>query len=351
MGLHRAGRARFRADFVNPVAVGAAAEETRAVHEPELLDAVLRAFGIRNAQVTALEVHGSTSISLAAVDDVELMVKRSPAVAGTRTKLIEQAELTRQLAERGVPVAVPMAALDGQPVVVLGDAAFTVSPRLVRRAPGLPACPETWSRVGGQLATLHIALDRCEAPARGWTMDLPRQLTEEIWPALDAAADGIGPLMPTPADRVELADRVNGLPTQRLHGDLHGGNILLDGDGVYAVLDFDEIPIGPRVSDIGYYAADLVKNRADLVGDVVAIIHEVVAGYHHMAVLSGREAEALVPLMIVSELRLLWWLLPRTSDDGGQVGLHLDTLGWILRHRDELDAVVRSATATAGRTR
>jgi Ser/Thr protein kinase RdoA (MazF antagonist) len=334
--------------------VSPSAEQTRGVPELDVVTEVLRTFGIENAKVTPLDIHGSTAVSaVVCADGTELMLKRTPAVQSdllaTQARLIEQAELTGQLGRHGVPVAVPMPARDGQPVVSGGDSVFTLTPRLMRRTPGLPTRPEIWPLVGRQLATLHIALEECVATAQGWTMDLPRQLGEEIWPALDVASGEIGLLMPRLVDRLDLADRIRGLPTQRLHGDLHGGNILLDGEGIYAVVDFDEIPIGPRVSDIGYYAADLVKNRVALAGDIVAIIGSVVTGYCSLAVLSRREADALVPWMIVSELRLLWWLLPRTSDGAGQIGAHLDTLGWILDHRAELDAVVGSATASADR--
>lgn len=341
------------AGFVNPVAVSPSTEQTSGVPEPDVSTDVLRAFGIENATVTPLDIHGSTSVSaVVCADGTELMLKRTLAVQSdlqaARTKLIERAELLGQLGEHGVPVAVPMTAHDGQPVVSEGDSLFTLTPRLMRRAPGPPTRPETWSLVGRQLASLHVALAKCEATAQGWTMDLPRQLSGEIWPALDAASGEIGFLLPQLVDRLDLADRIRGLPTQRLHGDLHGGNILLDGEGIYAVVDFDEIPIGPRASDIGYYAADLVKNRVGLAGDIVEIIGNVVTGYCSLTALSRREADALVPLMIVSELRLLWWLLPRTVDSGGQVDSHLDTLGWILDHRAELEVAVASATATAG---
>ena len=314
--------------------------------EPDITAAVLRAYGITGATVTPLDIHGTTSVSRVITGHgPELMLKRISAITGTERRLIEQVELTRQLFERGVPVAVPLIAQDGQAAVHMDDAVFTLTSRLIARAPGLPDRAEVWATVGGQLATLHTALEECAATAHGWTMDLPRQLAEEIWPTLDAAADVLGPLLPAIADRAELSDQVGGLPAQRLHGDTHGGNILLDRLGVYGIVDFDEIPIGPRVNDVGY-AADLVKNRNDLPGDVLEIIENVVAGYHRVGVLTKREVDALVPLMIVTELRFLWWF--RTSDDSpAQFDIHRDTLGWILEHRDVLDAVVKLATGNS----
>lgn len=229
----------------------------------------------------------------------------------------------------------------------MADAVFTLSPRLTARTPGLPDRPDVWAGVGAQLATLHAALEQCAASAHGWTMELPRQLAEEIWPVLDGVTDTIGTVLPDPVDRAELADRVAGLPIQRLHGDTHGGNILLDGMGVYGIVDFDEIPIGPRVNDIGYYAADLVKNRADLPGDVVDVIRAVVEGYHEVAALSRRELDALVPLMIITELRLLWW--SHTADDKrAQCDIQMQTLHWILDHREALDIAVDAAATGPG---
>lgn len=89
-----------------------------------------------------------------------------------------------------------------------------------------------------------------------------------------------------------------------------------------------------------------MKNRADLPGDVVDTIGAVVAGYHEAAALSRRELDALVPLMIISELRLLWWF-HGASGDSPQRDIHLDTLGWILAHRGALE---RAVTAVARRS-
>lgn len=333
----------------NRVAVARSGVQTRRMSESEVVDGVLRAYGLTGATVTPLHVHGSTSVSLVRLaDGVERMLKRTPAVDGTQLRLIEQAELIQQLSERGVPVARPLLAVDGQAAVHTDDAAFALTSRLVPRAPGLPDRAEVWATVGGQLATLHTALEQCPATTHGWTMELPRQLTEEIWPALDTVIDVIGPLLPAAADRTELSDRLAGLPIQRLHGDTHGGNILLDRLGIYGIVDFDEIPIGPRVNDVGYYAADLVKNRLDLSGNLLEIISEVVSGYHRVAALSSREVEALVPLMIVTELRLLWWWFHTSGNDPAHLETHLDTLAWILDHRAELDAAILPLGAGGG---
>lgn len=84
--------------------------------EPDVVADVLRAYGITDAVVTPLDIHGSTSVCLIVpADGVELMLKRVVGAAGTRTRLMEQAELTRQLFECGVPVAVPVAAPTGDP--------------------------------------------------------------------------------------------------------------------------------------------------------------------------------------------------------------------------------------------
>jgi Ser/Thr protein kinase RdoA (MazF antagonist) len=48
----------------------------------------------------------------------------------------------------------------------------------------------------------------------------------------------------------ELADRLMaGVPTHRVHGDLHLGNLLYR-DGLLQVLDFDDMAIGPAVQDL-----------------------------------------------------------------------------------------------------
>jgi aminoglycoside phosphotransferase (APT) family kinase protein len=48
---------------------------------------------------------------------------------------------------------------------------------------------------------------------------------------------------------------------QRVHGDVHGGNILTHGRKATGIIDCDHLPLAPRGYDLGYYMAFGVQWR------------------------------------------------------------------------------------------
>ena len=50
---------------------------------------------------------------------------------------------------------------------------------------------------------------------------------------------------------------------QRVHGDVHGGNLLTDGQKVTGIIDWDHLPLAPRGYDLGYFMAFAVHWRLD----------------------------------------------------------------------------------------
>ena len=55
------------------------------------------------------------------------------------------------------------------------------------------------------------------------------------------------------------------VPRHLIHGDLFGSNLLLSGDGVVAILDFDRLAVRPRVSEVAYRLFHLL-NRFRIFG-------------------------------------------------------------------------------------
>jgi len=108
------------------------------------------------------------------------------------------------------------------------------------------------ARLGMLTARMHIVGAREQATHRrhlnadtfgreciDWLAD-HETLPDRIFPRYEAAAEAI-------ANAAE--QRMEGVELQRVHGDLHLSNLLLR-DGVFHVLDFDDMTVAPAVQDV-----------------------------------------------------------------------------------------------------
>jgi len=128
-------------------------------------------------------------------------------------------------------------------VLAVDDALLVMEERPNRGALG-----NAWSDLGGVLAKLHAA----EGPSYGWDADyaygpvaLPNAAVDD-WPAFWAERRLLAHADRLPADLARrvaalAADLPQHLPARPraslLHGDLWGGNVLVDGDRVSALID------------------------------------------------------------------------------------------------------------------
>jgi aminoglycoside phosphotransferase (APT) family kinase protein len=62
------------------------------------------------------------------------------------------------------------------------------------------------------------------------------------------------------------------------HGDFHGGQLLVQGDG-YALIDFDLLAAGPPAYDLANYAGHLVPKEAPDLAAAAAVLDTLVAAY------------------------------------------------------------------------
>jgi len=106
-------------------------------------------------------------------------------------------------------------------------------------------------------------------------------------------------------DRV--ADSVSTLPLQRIHGDLHRGNILDRQDEGLILLDFDDMAEGPAVQDLWL----LLPGRTEECGRELSLL---TAGYSEFAVLPGGSVAAIEALRFYRMLHFLVWR-SRQRDD------------------------------------
>jgi Ser/Thr protein kinase RdoA (MazF antagonist) len=152
-------------------------------------------------------------------------------------KFAATADLIHALHNQGVPVAPPLASVDGQLRVIIGSLSVTVQPRIDGEL--LDTTADTAVRnAGACLANLHRAL-ATQADSRltglgrqtGGSLDLRRRM--ETW--LQHGDSGVAP-----AASARLREQ----------NDYRASNVLTSGSEVTAVLDFDEVGLDYCVSDL-----------------------------------------------------------------------------------------------------
>jgi len=172
-----------------------------------------------------------------------------------------------------------------------------------------------WSSAAGHageaIARLHLALATCPTAIDSWEIRLADRVFGESWPRLESA------LPPAEFERLtkavapvrdDMIRAFDGLPSQRIHGDCHAGNILFDGDELTGFIDLDHLPIGPRMYDLGYYLSCGITSCTDA-GEAPADALErlgrpLFAGYRSVTALADGEPAAIAPIMLSVQLIL-----------------------------------------------
>lgn len=259
-------------------------------------------------------------------------------------RLVAQARVLRHLQAAGVPVAAPLWTDDDRLFAEQDGRLFTLSP-LLPTGSGLPnTSPEhlgpRYGRVGAAIARLHRALATYPRPIPSWTMDLPRRVYGESLPRLARrlAPGLLGPLRALLGPlRGEFAAAFAGLPMQPIHGDCHGGNVLLCDGEVSGFVDLDHLPTGPRLYDLAYYLADRLKwwiEDAAQCAHWLACFDRLLVGYAQEQPLSARERAALWFGLLAVQTFMVEWFAER--GDEANLARNLDTFHWLARHRETI---------------
>jgi Ser/Thr protein kinase RdoA (MazF antagonist) len=205
-------------------------------------------------------------------------------------RLAAEHRLLLYLNDRGVPVPAPLSADDGLTYVRhpgSGAAVYTLHvmlpPSGAKRSdsrkggPTVPTWeqPEVWTNVGAAIGRLHRALAAYPGEIVSWHMALPERVRSSALPSvrrtlrgeqlatLDAVFDGL---------TEEVCAALAELPEQHIHGDCHGGNILIADGDVSGFIDLDHVPLAPRVYDLFHLPPDRLKWRIDEPGAPEAIL-------------------------------------------------------------------------------
>ena len=188
-------------------------------------------------------------------DQGDYVVKISPLSDHTQ-QFAEIYRLQWRLADRGIPVALPLESIDGLPYWNFAGKLLQVSPFI--NGGYFSELQEQVRASGAMLRTFHDALSgiACNLQPKGSFF----QPYEYCQAALKKLA-GYDKISRFGLSEVrECVERVYGqweafnyrLPMTILHGDWHFWNQLYDGDRVCGVLDLDGMVKGPRILDVAY---------------------------------------------------------------------------------------------------
>jgi Ser/Thr protein kinase RdoA (MazF antagonist) len=239
----------------------------------------------------------------------------------------------------GVPVAVPLLTSQGTPYTREGSRFYTLSLALPVKYNDPGTDPHRmYHNLGIVIGRLHRALAEYPGKIHSWKMDLPKRILSEAVPLLVKHLDDAGErrLMRVVDNlRAPINKLLTDLPSQHIHGDCHGGNVLFDGEQVSGFIDLDHLPFGPRVWDLGYYLADWVKNRfhnPEVMETWFEIFPDLLNGYAQEIDISPKERQAVLYIMLCTQLVFAAWFF-EPVDQPDKALSNLEAFYWIYDHQ------------------
>jgi Ser/Thr protein kinase RdoA (MazF antagonist) len=195
-----------------------------------------------------------------------------------------------------------------------------------------------YHNLGTALGRLHRALAEYPGEIHSWKMDLPKRILSEAVPVLMKYLDEAGErrlLRVVSNLREPINVFLTNLPSQHIHGDCHGGNVLFDGELVSGFIDLDHLPFGPRIWDLGYYLADWVKNHFHDPEEMerwFEILPDLVNGYAEEIDITPQERQAILYIMLGTQVIFAaWFFEPLNQPD--RALLNMEAFYWIYDHQ------------------
>jgi Ser/Thr protein kinase RdoA (MazF antagonist) len=222
----------------------------------------------------------------------------------------EEHAFVAELASREIPVVAPLA-LGGATLHHDGAFRFAVYPRRGGRAPELedPRVLEWIGRFVGRIHAIGATRRFEHRPA----LDIdtfgrePREVVIAHGALPPDLADVYAGVSAQALDGVRRAyERAGRVDTLRLHGDVHGGNVLWTDDGPHFV-DFDDARTGPAVQDLWML---LSGERAAMEQQLARVLD----GYERFHALDRRELQLIEPLRTLRLVHYAAWIVQRWDD-------------------------------------
>ncbi|MEO6043193.1 MAG: phosphotransferase [Tepidiformaceae bacterium] len=220
--------------------------------------------------------------------------------------------LVEWVGERGIPVAVPIAALDGERLLSVGEDRWSLFPWIDGVSIGRGALSRRQARALGAMhgrvqavlathpdsetAQFSMRWDKRQSlNALKRLVSVGKQRGVEVW-IIEGMERQRRLLESTD---VEPPEHFASLPCQLLHGDFHDQQVLFAGDGIRAVVDWEIWHSDPR-------AWELIRSLAFSQLLDSPLLEDYLAGYREHVQLSEGELQLALTLWFQSRLVGLW---------------------------------------------
>jgi len=239
-----------------------------------------------------------------------LVAKFYRAARWTDAQIVEEHEFARELAEAEIPVVAPVA-FAARTLHAFGGFRFAVFPRRGGRAPELED-RETLEWIGRFVGRIHalgavhafrvrpaLDIESHGTEPRAWLLAsglIPADLLEAWKSATALALDGVR----------RSFERAGDVPSIRLHGDCHGGNVLWTDEGPHFV-DFDDSRMGPAIQDVWMLLSGDRESMARQLGAVLS-------GYEKFCGFDPRELHLVEALRTLRLIHYSAWIARRWND-------------------------------------
>ncbi len=276
-----------------------------------VLDA-LDSVGIRgDGRLLALNSYENRVYQVWTEDGPRVVAKFYRPARWTDAQILEEHAFIAELAGLDIPVVAPLRLASDATLHAFGGFRFAVAPQHGGRAPELDdrATLEWMGRFIGRMHAVGALRPFSARPAldiasfgeepRAWLLAhgfIPDDL-RPAWTSIVALAlDGVR----------RCYDRAGDVPTLRLHGDCHAGNVLWTDTGPHFV-DFDDCRSGPAVQDLWML---LSGERDDMTRQLAAVL----TGYESFFDFDPRELHLIEALRTLRLIHYAAWLARRWDD-------------------------------------
>lgn len=234
------------------------------------------------------------------------------------------------LRSRGIPVAPPIAADDGDRFKFDGAAYWT----LYEHLPGVtvtdhlaPGASERAVRYGEAIGHLHVALASISGPGRT-VLDLAGVVRDAATsPPIAVAPDLVRIWQDS---KTRLPSMLDGLPTHLIHRDPNPANMLFERGILSGWVDFDLAMVGPRIFDPCYCASAILSQcpeAPELRAQWSPVAIDLLTAYDRVVHLTAHERGAVGATLMAIQILFAEFSHARGRDDLAQ--RDMITLQWL----------------------
>lgn len=222
-------------------------------------------------------------------------------------------EIIRILDSMDIPVGKIIPDQNGEQYIIYEDVYYFLSQKL--EGSNLVQISENDSlalKMGGIIAGLHLAFQRCEDVGTFWNNSLLGEMKSWVkdnfekhhWEYINKNDYG---------DIVSNLEKIyDELPVQLIHRDVHFGNFLFNGKKFSGYIDFDLSQRNIRIFDLCYFVLGLLseEEKIEMKEDTwYDFVGNVFAGYEKKLPLSAEEKHAVPYVMECIELLFVAWFM------------------------------------------